>query len=198
MDLIYLKKLDPQKANTLEKSIYNRYSERSFKGLPVKLNTLSKIIWSAQGTTNEPKRRTTPSAGAIHPLELFIISKDVTDLENGIYHYLPQEHALDPQKEGSFMESLACACFHQTFIQDAAFAIIIAGDFEKTKQKYRERGERYIFMEAGHACQNMSLMATNLLLGTVVIGAFNDKELRDLLNLGDWYPITVMPFGYEK
>ncbi len=198
MDLIYLKKLDTEKANTLEKSIYNRCSVRSFSGKPVKLNTLSKIIWSAQGMTNEPKRRTTPSAGAIYPLELFIISRNITDLENGIYHYLPEDHALDPQKEGRFTESLARACFHQTFIQDAAFAIIIAGDFEKTKQKYSERGERYVFMEAGHACQNMSLIATNLLLATVVIGAFNDKELRDLLNLGDWYPIAVMPFAYEK
>ncbi len=198
MDLIYLKKIDPQKANTLEKSIYNRYSERSFAGKPVKLNTLSKIIWSAQGITNESKRRTTPSAGAIYPLELFIISKNITDLENGIYHYLPQEHALDPQKEGNFIESLARACFHQTFIQDAAFSIIIAGDFEKTKQKYGERGERYVFMEVGHACQNMSLQATNLLLGTVVVGAFSDRELSDLLNLGEWFPVAVMPFGYEK
>ncbi|RLG13282.1 MAG: nitroreductase [Candidatus Nanohalarchaeota archaeon] len=198
MDLIYLKKLDPKKANTLEKSIYNRYSERSFADKPVKLNTLSKIIWSAQGITDELKRHTTPSAGAIYPLELFIISKNITYLEIGIYHYLPEDHALELQKEGSFTESLARACFHQTFIQDAAFAAIIAGDFEKTKQKYSERGERYVFMEAGHACQNMSLIATNLLLATVVIGAFNDKELRGLLNLGDWYPIAVMPFGHEK
>ncbi len=200
MDVIYLKKLDPEKANTLEKSIYNRCSTRDFSEKPVKLDTLSKILWSGQGMIEESgsQRRTTPSAGAIYPLELFIISKNIPGLENATYHYLPEEHALEPKEEGSFIESLAAACLHQRFIERSAFIIVIAGDFEKTKQKYGARGERYVFMEAGHASQNMSLVAANLLLGAVVIGAFSDSEIAKILNLGDWFPIAVMPFGYTQ
>ncbi|MFH1127164.1 MAG: SagB/ThcOx family dehydrogenase [archaeon] len=196
MDLIHLKKPDISKANALEKSIYNRCSTRSFSKKPVKLDTLSKILWSAQGITGEAGRRTIPSAGAIYPLELFVITKNIPELDNGIYYYHPQEHALELKEPGDHTKNLTSACFHQQFIEDAAFTIIITGDFERTKKRYGPRGERYVFMEAGHACQNMSLVAANTRIGTVVIGAFKDPEVSKVLNLGDWYPIAVMPFGH--
>lgn len=198
MDLIHLKKFEYSKANTLEKSIYNRHSTRYFSDKSAKLETLSKIIWAGQGTIDDKEKRTTPSAGAIYPLELFILSKNVTGLDEGIYHYLPFEHALELIDIGDHSKILAEACFHQKFIEQASFSVIITGDFKKTKQRYSTRGERYVFMEAGHACQNMSIEATNQHLGTVVIGAFRDIEISELLNLGDWFPIAVMPFGYDK
>lgn len=197
MELIYLKKFEREKANVLEKAIFNRCSTRSFSGKQVKIDMLSKILWAGQGMTDDSGKRSVPSAGAIYPLELFVVAKNVKGLENGKYHYLPADHALDLIEHGCFSESLAGACLHQGFMADAAFSVIVAGDFARTTKKYGARGERYVFMEAGHACQNMSLVAANHLLGTVVVGAFLDRDILNLLNLGDWFPIAVMPFGHE-
>jgi SagB-type dehydrogenase family enzyme len=81
-------------------------------------------------------------------------------------------------------------------ISRAPATIAICGIFERTTRKYGERGIRYIFMEAGHAAQNIHLQAVSLNLGTVVIGAFRDDEVKKALGLrSDESPLLLMPVG---
>ena len=74
--------------------------------------------------------------------------------------------------------------------------LVIAAVFERTTQKYGERGVRYVHMEAGHVAQNVYLQACSLNLGTVLVGAFDDREVKRVLQLPqDEEPLGLMPLG---
>jgi SagB-type dehydrogenase family enzyme len=63
-------------------------------------------------------------------------------------------------------------------------------------KKYRERAVRYVHMEAGHAAQNVCLQATALNLGTVVLGAFQDAQVKRVVNMpAEEQPLYIMPVG---
>jgi len=66
--------------------------------------------------------------------------------------------------------------------------------------KYKDRGYRYIFIEAGHLGQNISLVAKNLNLSTCAIGGFIDEELNNLLDIDSQKESVIYIFavGYPK
>ena len=77
--------------------------------------------------------------------------------------------------------------------------MVITGVYERTTRKYGDRGVRYVYMEAGHAAQNVYLQAVSLELGTVVIGAFHNGDVRTVLNLSaEEEPLYLMPVGQKK
>jgi len=78
--------------------------------------------------------------------------------------------------------------------------IVIAGVYARTAQKYgAERSPRYVDLEAGHAAQNVLLQAVALELGAVVIGAFDDAGIRQVLGLGaEQQPLYLIPVGHPK
>ena len=57
------------------------------------------------------------------------------------------------------------------------------------------RGERYVHIEAGHAAENVCLQAVALGLGTTIVGAFSDAEVKRLLGLGEEEPLLLIPVG---
>jgi SagB-type dehydrogenase family enzyme len=121
----------------------------------------------------------------------------VPELSPGIYQYIPKSHSLVLVKEGNFTEKIASACLGQTFIQTAPVIIVIAAEYEKTTNRYGERGIRYVHMEAGHVGENIYLQAVALELGTVVVGAFLDVDLAQVMSLPEEQdPLYVMPIGY--
>ncbi len=128
------------------------------------------------------------------PLELYIIAKNVETLKQGLYKYHSETHSIELIKEQDFTQSLEKACGKYIFVKDAPISIIIAADFSRTTIKYSERGIMYVYMEAGSAYQNISLEAVNLGLGTVVIGAFDVKSLKDSLNIA-LEPLCILPVG---
>lgn len=179
---------------SLEQAIDDRRSIREFKKEALTLEEISQILWAAQGITDELGRfRSTPSAGALYPLELFIVT------EQGIYNYYPEDHALVMLSSDDIREGLSKACVSQEFVGDAPLSIVITGVFERTRKKYGQRGDRYVYIEAGHCCQNILLEATALGLGAVPVGAFYDEELLKILNLENSYsPIYVVPIGRPR
>lgn len=190
------------KEKGISQVLNSRYSCRDFSNKPLNLDQISIILWAAGGKIDDAitgATRTIPSAGAIYPLEIYIvIGKDtINGLKEGIYHYLIENHSLELVLNKDIRKELSLGCGGQDFIKQAPVSLIIAAKFKPMMNRYGQRGIRYVYMEAGHASQNIYLMATNLGLGTVEVGAFDDDKIKDLLLLDkDTEPISVMPVGY--
>lgn len=183
---------------SIEETIVRRQSIRSFTQNSLTLEQLSQLLWSAQGIT-EQFRRAVPSAGATYPLDVFAVLGIVEGVNPGVYHYLPMKHSIELIKEGDLRKALALAALNQEFIAHAPLDIVITAEYSRTTFRYGSRGEKYVYMEVGHAGQNLSLIAESLGLGTVVIGAFIDEEVSRCLNLPkNFAPLYIMPFGYPK
>ncbi len=179
---------------TLEEALVKRRSVRNFSSKNLSINQISQILWAAQGITHREKGfRTAPSAGALYPLEIYIATPD------GVYHYIPEEHALEKVLSGDVRRELYTAALRQESVLQAPVVLIITAVFERTTSKYGKRGIRYVYMEAGHVAQNVYLECTSLGLGTVAVGAFQDEEVKRILNLPrNYQPLYLMPIGYRR
>jgi SagB-type dehydrogenase family enzyme len=181
---------------SVEKALSERRSVRSYVGEPLTLAEVSQLLWAAQGITNPNGGRTAPSAGALYPLEVYLLAGEVNDLPAGIYHYKPYEHALNLVIDGNQRQELYDASLSQSAVKDAAAIIVITAIYERTTVKYGERGIQYVHMEAGSVAQNIYLQAVSLDLGTVFIGAFHEDQVKRVLQLGkDETPLAIMPVG---
>lgn len=181
---------------SVEKALLERRSLREYGREPLTLAEISQLLWAAQGITHPAGLRTAPSAGALYPLEIYLLTGNVTNLRAGIYHYKPENHALSLIAEGDQRPALRQAALDQSAVQDAAAVIVIAAIYERTTVKYGERGVSYVHMEVGSVAQNVYLQATSLDLGTVFIGAFHEDEVKRVLHLAaDEQPLCLMPVG---
>jgi SagB-type dehydrogenase family enzyme len=181
---------------SIEEAILERRSVRDYKDEPLTLAELSQLLWAAQGVTNPGGFRTAPSAGALYPLELYVASGNVEGLSPGIYRYEPNGHGLENIADGDVRDGLCSAALDQSAVKDAAAVIVFSAVFERTTGKYGERGIRYVHIETGHAAQNVYLQAASLGLGTVVIGAFDDEEVKKVMNMDESEePLYIMPVG---
>jgi SagB-type dehydrogenase family enzyme len=183
----------------LEEAISKRRSRREFKDSPLTLEQVSQILWAAQGITDPGGLRAAPSAGALYPLDLYLVvgRRGVKGLVESAYHYDPRGHALERILEGDVREAVARVAVEQMFIAEAPVILVITGEYERTTWKYSDRGLRYVHMEAGHVAQNVYLQAEALGLGTVTAGAFQDEELSQTLGLPPKHrPLYVMPIGH--
>ncbi len=160
---------------------------------------MSQLLWAAQGLTAEWGGRTAPSAGALYPLELYLVVGNVSSLTPGVYRYNPREHDLVKTRDEDRRGSLAQAALGQAWVQRGAIDIVIAAVYERTTRKYGEKGIRYVHMEAGHAAQNLYLQATAMDLGMVTVGAFYEERVREILGLpNNQEPLYIVPVGRER
>ncbi|MDI6795040.1 MAG: SagB/ThcOx family dehydrogenase [bacterium] len=191
----------PQKAGSVsvEEAIAKRRSKRAFSVKPIEIEKLSQLLWAAQGITDEVGgfKRAAPSAGALYPLEIFVIVGQVSGLEPGLYHYLPFLHHLELIESGDLRVRLARAALSQRFIASAPLSIVITAEYERVTGKYGQRGVTYTHIEVGHVGENLFLQAEAIGLATVPVGAFYDEPVSKLLNLSSGVtPLYIMPFGY--
>ena len=187
-----LPEINLSKLTQLEKAIYERESIRSFYSKEIELDKLSKLFWAAQGLKGY--KRTVPSAGATYPLEIYAILKD-----KGVFNYNLKKHCLNLVIDKDVCKQIARASWHQSFICEPYLIIIICADYERTASRYGSRAIRYVHIEVGHCAQNIHLMATALGLGSVPIGAFNDKAIKNILELPkNLDPLYIIPIGYPK
>ncbi|MCK5077421.1 MAG: SagB/ThcOx family dehydrogenase [Calditrichia bacterium] len=184
---------------SIEEALKMRRSVREYKNMPLNLQQISQLLWAAQGITSPEGYRTTPSAGALYPLEIYLAAGEVEDLEPGIYKYLPQKHELAALIHKDVRKKLSAAALHQPYIKNAPATIIIVTVYERTSVKYGMRAVQYVHIEVGAATENIYLQAASLNLGTVFIGAFNDNEVKKTLNLlQNEKPLCLMPIGILK
>jgi SagB-type dehydrogenase family enzyme len=97
-------------------------------------------------------------------------------------------------KERDARKRLSRAALGQEMIEEAPISIIIVADYSRTTGHYGQRGNRYVHMEVGHVGQNVSLQAISLNLGTVMIGAFGDEEVKEVLGIKE-EPLYIIPVG---
>lgn len=181
---------------SVESAMHRRRSARNFARQPLRLAEASQLLWAAQGVTAPDGKRTAPSAGALYPLELYLVAGEISGLDKGVYQYQPLEHALRRVADGDRRTALAATAFGQDWISEGAAVIVVAADYKRTTGKYGQRGIRYTHLEAGHAAQNISLQAVALNLGTVVVGAFDDDKVKKIVNMpGDEQPLSILPIG---
>jgi SagB-type dehydrogenase family enzyme len=183
---------------SVEQSMLLRRSIRSFPDKPLTLQEVSQLLWAAQGITDTLGRRTAPSAGALYPLEIYVVANKVQDLSAGVYHYVPEKHQIVRVLEGDIRLELYAAALVQHSVEDGAVVFIFTAVYERTTVKYGDRGIRYVHLEAGHAAQNLCLQATAMDLGAVTIGAFSDEQVAEVLNLPeDEQPLYLIPVGKQ-
>jgi len=186
-------------AISVEQALARRRSVRDFRATPLPLASVGQLLWAAQGITNPRGDRTAPSAGALHPLEVYLVAGAVTGLEPGVYRYEPARHQLLRVAAGDVRRDLARAALEQDWVADAPGILVLAGVYERSARKYGQRAPRYVHMEVGHAAQNVYLQAVALDLGTVVVGAFQDSQLAHVLKLpAEVQPLGVMPVGHPR
>ncbi len=188
---------DPALSGTLsvEKALAHRRSVRTYSPVPLTLDQLGQLLWAAQGITDYTQGlRSTPSAGATYPLEVLVSVGRVDDLSPGLYRYQPGAHSLILWRDEDVRQELAQAALGQTWIAQAPAVVVLAAEYERTTARYGERGERYVHMEIGHAGQNVYLQAEALGLATVMVGAFEDEVLQELLGI-DEPPLAILPVG---
>jgi len=182
---------------SFEEALDSRQSVRMFSPDPLTLTELSQLLWAAQGLTRPGGFRTTPSAGALYPLEIRLVAGNVEGLMPGVYHYHPSGHHLALVGKGDLREDLSGAGLGQSAIRDAPATLVISAVPSRTTGKYGERGVRYVHMEAGHASQNIYLQAASRGLGTVAIGAFHDDQVHEILLMDTGEePLYLMPVGH--
>lgn len=178
----------PQKEGgmPLWESINRRRSVRNFRDKSLKKDILSQLLWASQGITMESmgyKLRTTPSAGALYPVETYLIIHDVEEIDLGVYHYGIENHELEQIKQGDFREAITRAAIDQDMAFSANVVFIWTAVFLRSKWKYSQRAYRYLYLDAGHIAQNLALAAVALGLGTCQIGALFDEEVNTLLHV---------------
>ena len=184
---------------SIEETLRRRRSVRSFNDSPLTLAEISQLLWAAQGITTPKGLRAAPSAGALYPLEVYVIAGNVDGLPDGVYNYRPYRHELVMVVKGDKRTELCSASLDQTSVRNAAAAIVFAAVYERTTVKYGDRGMQYVHIETGHAAQNVLLQAVPLALGTVVIGAFYDDAVKNILKMSDRErPLYIMPVGKTK
>ena len=184
---------------SVESALNERRSIREISQEALALEDVSQLLWSAQGVTNRRGFRTAPSAGALYPLELYVVAGDVDGLAAGVYRYNPRRHDLVPIVSGDLRRPLAEAALRQNVVRRAPATLVFTGVYERTRDKYGRRGNRYVHMEIGHSAQNVYLQATALGIGTVILGAFRDQEVSTVLGLPeDHAPLGLMPIGHKR
>jgi SagB-type dehydrogenase family enzyme len=163
-----------------------RRSLRDFLPEDISLDDLSQLIWATQGITGSVfdfRLRVTPSAGALYPIETYIAVNRVIALSPGVYHFNVRKNALEQLTEGDFKVGISASALDQSMAREAAVVFVWTAVVERTKWKYRERGYRYLYLDAGHIGQNLYLAATSLGLGCCTIGAFYDDEVNRLIGV---------------
>jgi SagB-type dehydrogenase family enzyme len=184
------------KAASLEQLLRERRSVRDYADAPLTQGEVLKLLWVGQGITRAWGGRTAPSAGALYPLEIYLVAGSVENLAPGVYKYKPEENKLTHVKDGDVRAGLAAAAWGQACVREGAIDIVIAAVYERTTRKYGPRGETYVHIEVGHAAQNICLQATALGLGLVTVGAFNDAGVRIIVGMSqDEIPLYVIPVG---
>ncbi|WP_225421557.1 SagB/ThcOx family dehydrogenase [Sphingomonas parva] len=177
-------------AAPLDEVLAARESARGMAPGPVTLEQLGSLLFWAYGVTRDnvgtvhPRPfRTIPSGGGLYPLELYFHSSHVEGLAPGLYHYSAAHHHLRRLAAGDHGDRIAAALVQPELAASASIVFFVTAMFERSTFKYRDRGYRFVFLEAGHLGQNLTLAAIAMGLKATSIGGFFDRDVDKLLHI---------------
>jgi len=176
----------PKSTLSITEALKWRRSLRSFSPRPLLINDLSFLLWASTGVQRRERGyefRTVPSAGALYPIETYLLINNVGGLEKGLYHYNISAHALEELLLADLGEEMAHAALDQEMCAEAPVVFIWTAVFQRSKWKYGQRAYRYVYLDAGHIAQNLALSATSMGMGTCQIGSFFDDEINRIVGV---------------
>jgi len=168
------------------RAISRRRSVRDYAPEAISLAELSQLLWASQGITAAVQGyelRAAPSAGALYPVETYIVANNVSGLESGVYHYRVRTAQLELLRRGDFGVELAAAALGQEMCAEAGAVFVWTAVVQRCKWKYRQRAYRYIYLDAGHVAAHVSIAAAAMGLGTCQIGALFDDEVNRIIGV---------------
>lgn len=187
---------------SVERTIKERRTVRSFTSRPLKQDQFSQLLWAAQGITEKRGYlRAAASAGALYPMDLYALAGQdtVEGIKPGIYHYAVEGHSITLLLEGDVRKEVANASLYQTWMAEAPVSFLITAEYSRITGKYGKRGIQYALVEAGHIGQNIFLQAEGLGLGAGIVGAFRDEAVVQVTGIPPSHePILIMPVGYKR
>ncbi len=186
---------DPDRSghDTVEQALSGRRSAREFAVRELPETVVGQLLWAGQGITDAAGHRTAPSAGAIYPLELYVVTA------TSLGHYVPEGHRLEVRTAAPTPTELADAAFDQQFVGTAPAVFVITGVRSRTEEKYGSLAGELMNREAGHVAQNILLQATGLDLAAVPVGGFDPALLARLLALPPGEEVLyLLPIGYPS
>ena len=169
---------------SLDEALLKRKSIRHYAADPLPADALSYLLWASTGVHRVERGfefRTAPSAGALYPIETYVVVNRVEGIPAGAYHYSVREHCLDVISEGDLSSEIAIAALGQRMCIEAAAVMVWTGIFQRSRWKYGQRAYRYIYLDAGHIGGNLALAATAIGLGSCQIGALFDEEVNKII-----------------
>ena len=163
-----------------------RRSKRNFLDVPMTLDQLNCLLWGSQGIVRDMgdyQLRTAPSAGALYPIETYLVVNRVEGLEPGLYHLDVRGWALEGIRMGDLADAACAALLDQEAVRASGVTFLWTCVLERCLAKYYERAFRYVWWDVGHISENVSLVATALGLGAVCMGAWYDSLVHELLGI---------------
>jgi len=169
-----------------------RKTHRRFSNQEVTLETVSQLlslVWGVTGYLHSPifgklLRKTSPSGGARHPGEVYLMALRVKGLRAGLYHYHPAHHHLEMISAHGTRDKAWLYCARQDFARNAAALFLMTAVFRRTMWKYHQpRAYRVVLLDAGHLCQTFCLVATWLGLAPFCTAALKDTLIEEDLGI---------------
>ncbi|QRN83744.1 SagB/ThcOx family dehydrogenase [Chloroflexota bacterium] len=179
-----------------------RRSHRVFTDEHLSIEELAFLCWSVAGVHEiGPKniwtKRTSPSGGARHPFETYLVVQRVEGLEPGIYRYSGLQNKLVLVKTGSdFCQYLADNAM-QNFVKDSAVVFIWTVVPYRNEWRYLFTSAREMAMDIGHYCENLYLAAESIGTGTCGVASYEQDLLDEMLEVDgkDEFTIYIAPVG---
>ncbi len=176
---------------SLEECLRTRRSCHDFGWDPLTEQELLGLCWAGQGITGPGGQRTAPSAGAVHPLELYVVAG------TGIFHYEPEANRLEQVARGDRRPALCAAAQSQDVIGLAPATLVIVAVEGRMDPRYGARSRHYELVETGHVAQNVLLAATAMGICATPVGALDDSAVRDVLDLPPNHtPLYLVAVGH--
>ncbi len=169
-----------------------RKTNRRFSDKELQLETVSQLlslVWGVNGYLYSPRfgkllHKTSPSGGARHPGEVYLMPLRVKGLRAGLYHYQPATHQLEVISTNTSREKAWLYCARQHFVRNAAALFLMTAVFPRTMWKYQHaRAYRVVLLDAGHLCQTFCLVATWLGLAPFCTAALKDTLIEEDLGI---------------
>src|SRR3989442_5217212 len=188
-------------------ALRSRHSMREFSGKPISFNEFSRLAYYTWGRISYYETRefgkllhkTSPSAGARHPIETYAVVNRVNGVEPGIYHYSVKNHLLELLTGRDYEERCVELTAGHSWTKHAGALFIMTAVVSRTAWKYRSpRVYRAFLLDAGHLSQSFLLIATALGLGAFCLGIVCDKLIEKELDLDGISETALFVVGVGK